>query len=73
MRVEIDFQRAEAIQLIQAVNGQQSEKVEKCVLALFTYAENWDKNNTKNTQFSMLSRKYQDPTFSSLLRNSVMF
>ena len=41
MRVEIDVQRAEAIQLIQAVDGQQYEKSEKCVHALLTYAENW--------------------------------
>ena len=42
MRVEIDIQRAEAIQLIQAVDGQQYEKLERCLHALLTYAENWD-------------------------------
>ena len=42
MRVEIDIQRAEAIQLIQAVHGQQYEKLEKCLNAFLTYAENWD-------------------------------
>ena len=42
MRVEIDIQRAEAIQLIQAVDGQKYEKLERCQHALFTYAENWD-------------------------------
>ena len=42
MRVEIDVQRAEAIQLIQAVDGQQYEKLERCLHALLTYAENWD-------------------------------
>ena len=39
-RVEIDIQRAEAIQLSQAVDGQQYEKLEKCLHALLTYAEN---------------------------------
>ena len=42
MRVEIDFQRAEAFQLIQAVDGQQYEKLERCLHAFLTYAENWD-------------------------------
>ena len=42
MRVEIDIQRAEAIQLIQAVDGQQYERLEKCLHALLTHAEHWD-------------------------------
>ena len=42
MRGEIDIQRAEAIQLIQAVDGQQYEKLVRCLDALLTYAENWD-------------------------------
>ena len=42
MRVEIDIQRAEAIQLIQAVDGQQYEKLERCLHALLTYAEKWN-------------------------------
>ena len=42
MRVEIDIQRARAIQLIQAVAGQQYEKLEKCLQALLIYAEKWD-------------------------------
>ena len=42
MRVEIDIQRAEAIQLIQAVDGQQYERLEKCLNALLTHAEHWD-------------------------------
>ena len=42
MRVEIDIQRAEAIQLIQAVDGQQYEKLERCLHELLTYVENWD-------------------------------
>ena len=42
MRVEIDIQRAEAVQLIQAVDGQQYEKLERCLHALLTHAEHWD-------------------------------
>ena len=34
LRVEIDIQRAEAIQLIQAVDGKQYEKLEKSLNAL---------------------------------------
>ena len=42
MRVEIDIQRAEAIQLIQAVDGKQYEKLEKSLHALSTHANQWD-------------------------------
>ena len=42
MRVEIDIQRAEAIQLIQAVDGKQYEKLEKSLHALLTHANHWD-------------------------------
>ena len=42
MRLEIDIQRAEAIQLIQAVDGQQYEKLEKSLHALLTQASQWD-------------------------------
>ena len=42
IRVEIDIQRAEAIQLIQAVDGKQYEKLEKSLLALLTHANHWD-------------------------------
>ena len=42
MRVEIDIQRAEAIQLIQAVDAKQYEKLEKCLHALLTHADHWD-------------------------------
>ena len=42
MRVEIDIQRAEAIQLIQAVDGQQYEKLEKSLHALLTHGSQWD-------------------------------
>ena len=47
MRVEKDIQRAEAIQLIQAVDGQQYEKLKSCLHALLTYAENWDIDQNK--------------------------
>ena len=42
VRVEIDIQRAEAIQLIQAVDGNQYEKLEKSLQALLTDANHWD-------------------------------
>ena len=42
MTVEIDVPRAEATQLIQAPDGQQYKKLERCLHALLTYAENWD-------------------------------
>ena len=42
MRVQLDIQRAGAIQLIQAVDGQQYEKLEGYLHALLTYADNWD-------------------------------
>ena len=42
MTVEIDIQRAEAIQLIQAADGQHYEKLERCLHTLLTYGENWD-------------------------------
>ena len=42
MRVEIDIQRAEAIQLMQAVDGKQYEKLEKSFSALLTHANHWD-------------------------------
>ena len=48
MRVEIDFQRAEAIQLIQAVDGQQYEKLEKSLHALLTHANQWDWKDCEN-------------------------
>ena len=42
MKVQIDIQRAEAIQLIQAVDGKQCEKLGKFLHAVLTYAENRD-------------------------------
>ena len=41
MRVEIDIRRAEPIELIQAVDGKQDEKLEKCLHAILTHANHW--------------------------------
>ena len=65
MRVGINIQRSKAIQLIQAVDGQQNEKLERCSHALLTYAENWDIERYKNTQFSMLNEEASRPDFYS--------
>ena len=56
MRVEIDIQRAEAIQLIQAVDGQQYEKLERCLHALLTHAEHWDVEQYKKYSISKIKR-----------------
>ena len=72
MGVEIDFQSAEAIQLIQALDGQQYEKLERCLHALLTYAENWDIEQYKSTPFSMLNEEISRPDY-SLLHNSLQF
>ena len=54
MRVKIDIQRAEAIQLIQAVDGQQYEKLEKSLHALLTHANQWNwKDYEKNSIFNV--------------------
>ena len=43
MRTGIVIKRAEAIQLIQAVDGKRYEKLEKCLHALLTsHADHWD-------------------------------
>ena len=42
VRVEIYIQRAEAIQLVQTVDGQLNEKLQRCLHALLTYVEIWD-------------------------------
>ena len=42
LRIEVDIQRAEAIQLIQAVDGNQYEKLEKSLHVLLTHADQWD-------------------------------
>ena len=41
MIVEIDIQRAEAIQIIQAVDGKEYEKLENSLHALSTHANQW--------------------------------
>ena len=56
MRVEIDIQRAEAIQLIQAVDGKQYEKLERCLHSLLTYAENWDIEQYKKYSIFIVKR-----------------
>ena len=56
MRVEIDIQRAEAIQLIQAVDGQQYEKLERCLHALLTHAEHWDVEQYKKYSIFNIKR-----------------
>ena len=54
MRVEIDIQRAEFIQLIQAVDGQQYEKLGKSLHALLTHANQWDwKDYEKHSSFNV--------------------
>ena len=49
-RVEVDMKRAEAIQLIQPVDAEQNEKLEKCSHALLTHADHgdWDQYNEKS-------------------------
>ena len=56
MRVEIDIQRAEAIQLIQAVDGQQYGKLEQCLHALLTHAEHWDVEQYKKYSIFHITR-----------------
>ena len=56
MRVEIDIQRAEAIELIQAVDGQQYEKLERCLHALLTHAEHWDVEQYKKYSIFNIKR-----------------
>ena len=54
MKVEIDLQRAEAIQLIQGVDGEQMEKLENCLHALLTHANQWDwKDSEKISIFNV--------------------
>ena len=56
MRVEIDIQRAEPIQLIQAVDGQQYEKLEKSLHALLTHANQWDWKDYEKYSFFNVKR-----------------
>ena len=52
LRVEIDIQRAEAIQLFQVADDKQYGNVERCLHALSTHVNHWDwKNFHKNTIF----------------------
>ena len=54
MRVEIEIKRAEAIQLIQAMDGIQYEKLEKSLYALLTHANHWDwKDYEKYSNFNV--------------------
>ena len=52
MKIEIYNQRAEAIQLIQAVDGEQYENLEKKSHSLLIHANRWDwKNDEKYSIF----------------------
>ena len=54
LRVEIDIQRAEAIQLIQGVDGTEYEKLEKSLHDLLTHANHWDwKDYEKQSSFNV--------------------
>ena len=66
MRVEIDIQGAEAIQLIQAVDGQQYEKLERCLHALHTYAEKWDIEKSKKYSIFNVKRGNSKTRFSTV-------
>ena len=60
MRVEIDIQRAETLQLIKVVDGKQHEKLEKCLHALFTNAENRDiEQHNKHSIFNVKRRNIE--------------
>ena len=66
MRVELDIQRAEAIQLIQAVDGQQYEKLERCLHALLTHAEHWDVEQYKKYSIFNIKRGNIKTRFSTV-------
>ena len=66
MRVEIDIQGAEAIQLIQVVDCKQFEKLEKCLHALLTYAENWDIQEYKKYSIFNVKRGIIKTLFSAI-------
>ena len=54
IRVEIDIRRAEAIQIIQARDGKQYEKLQKNLHALLTPANQWDwKDYEKYSNFKV--------------------
>ena len=63
MRVDIDIQRAEDIQLIQAVDGQHYGKLERRLQALLNYAEDWDKEQFKKYSNKGISKRdFRKPT-----------
>ena len=60
MRVETDIRRAEAMQLIQTVDGKRQEELEKCIHPVLTYAENWDiEQHRKYSIFNVKRRNTQ--------------
>ena len=56
MKVEIDIQRAQAIQLIQVVDGKQYEKLEKYLIAFSTHANHWDWRDYENYSIFKVKR-----------------
>ena len=66
MRVEKDIRRAEAMQLFQAVDGQQNEKLERCLHVLLTYAENWDIEHYKRHSVFNVKRGSNKTRFSAI-------
>ena len=63
MRVEIEFQRAEVIQLIQDVDGKQYEKLENAYMLYWLMLITGFGNNTKSTQSSMSKEETSKPAF----------
>ena len=57
MRRETDIQRAEAIQLIQAVDEKQYEKLEKCLHAFLTRADHWDRRQIEKHSLHIFKRR----------------
>ena len=67
MKVEVDIQRAEAIQLVQALDGKQYEKFEKRLDALLTYANHWDwKDRDKYSNFNVKRENKKKPFINHL-------
>ena len=63
MRVEIDIQRVEAIQLIQAIDGKLFEKLEKCLHELLTSVEGWEVEQNKKYSILTLNEEISKPDF----------
>ena len=59
MRIGVDIKRAEVIQLIQVVDIQQNEKLEKCLHALLISADHWEWDN--KILFSTLKEEMLKP------------